>query len=66
MTEDNKIRDSRSSEERISRERVKPWTPPSSLDAPEPPAGFIHRWLRAESMGFEDTANMSKKTTRRL
>ena len=61
MTEDNKIRDSRSSEERISRERAKPWTPPSSLDAPEPPAGFIHRWLRAESMGFEDTANMSKK-----
>jgi hypothetical protein len=52
MTEDNKIRDSRSSEERISRERAKPWTPPSSLDAPEPPAGFIHRWLRAESMGL--------------
>jgi hypothetical protein len=25
MTEDNKIRDSRSSEERISRERAKPW-----------------------------------------
>ena len=52
---------SRESEVRAKGTRKKPWTPPSSLDAPPPPAGFVHRWLRATSMGFEDTANMSKK-----
>jgi len=54
-------RNSRSSQERKSQERVKPWAPPSSLDAPKPPEGFIHRWLRAEIAGFEDTANISKR-----
>jgi len=52
---------SRESEVRSKETRKKPWTPPSSLDAPPPPAGFKHRWLRAESMGFQDTGNMSKK-----
>ena len=52
---------SRESEVRAKDTRKKPWTPPSSLDAPPPPAGFVHRWLRATTMGFEDTANMSKK-----
>jgi hypothetical protein len=52
---------SRESEVRAKDVRKKPWTPPSSLDAPPPPAGFVHRWLRATTMGFEDTANMSKK-----
>lgn len=52
---------SRESEQRSKDVRNKPWTPPSSLDAPPPPAGFKHRWLRAESMGFQDTGNMSKK-----
>ena len=36
----------------------KPWTPPSSLDAPPAPTGFQHRWLRAESLGFNDTKNI--------
>jgi hypothetical protein len=35
------------------------WTPPSSLDAPPAPDGYHHRWIRAESMGFDDTKNMS-------
>jgi hypothetical protein len=52
---------SRESEVRSKEIRKKPWTPPSSLDAPPPPAGFKHRWLRAETMGFQDTGNMSKK-----
>jgi len=55
----NKV--SRESEQRSKDVRHKPWTPPSSLDAPPPPAGFKHRWLRAESMGYQDTGNMSKK-----
>ena len=36
----------------------KPWTPPSSLDAPPAPTGFQHRWLRAESLGFNDSKNI--------
>lgn len=42
---------------RASREketRRKPWTPPSRLDAPPAPAGYHHRWIRAEINGFED------------
>ena len=35
------------------------WTPPSSLDAPPAPDGYHHRWIRAETMGFDDTKNMS-------
>ena len=52
-------RTSRSSSER--KERLKPWTPPSSLDAPPAPKGFKHRWIRTESIGFMDTGNVSKK-----
>ncbi len=54
-------RTSRESEVRIKDLRKKPWTPPSSLDAPKAPAGFVHRWIRTESQGFQDTANVSKK-----
>jgi hypothetical protein len=59
--EDNKIKTSRSSQTRSKSERPKVWTPPSSLDAPPAPNGFKHRWLRAESMGFDDSSNMSAK-----
>lgn len=34
--------------------RRKPWAPPSRLDAPPAPAGFQHRWIRAEINGFND------------
>ena len=52
---------SRESDQRAKDVRKKVWSPPSSLDAPPPPKGFVHRWLRAESMGYQDTGNMSKK-----
>ena len=54
-------RTSRESEVRNKDLRKKPWTPPSSLDAPPAPEGFCHRWIRVETMGFQDTANVSKK-----
>ena len=38
--------------------RPKEYKPPSSLDAPKAPDGFRHRWIRAESMGFNDTKNI--------
>ena len=40
---------------RSKTERPKEYKPPSSLDAPPAPDGFRHRWIRAESMGFNDT-----------
>ena len=49
------------SQTRAKEERAKVWTPPSSLDAPPAPDGYRHRWIRAESMGQDDTRNMSGK-----
>jgi hypothetical protein len=31
------------------------------LDAPPAPDGFKHRWIRAETRGFDDTKNISAK-----
>jgi len=50
---------SRASQTRSKTERPKVWTPPSSLDAPPAPDGFRHRWIRAESLGFHDSKNVS-------
>ena len=52
---------SRVSQTSVKQERPKVWTPPSSLDAPPAPDGYRHRWIRAESMGQDDTKNMSGK-----
>jgi hypothetical protein len=52
---------SRASQNRSKTERPKVWTPPSSLDAPPAPKGFRHRWIRAESMGFDDAKNIQGK-----
>jgi hypothetical protein len=57
MVKETKIT-SRASQTRSKTERPKKWTPPTSLDAPKPPAGFRHRWIRAEIVGFDDTKNI--------
>ena len=49
---------SRANQTRSKTERPKVWVPPSSLDAPPAPDGFRYRWIRAESMGFEDSKNV--------
>ena len=41
--------------------RKKQWMPPSRLDAPPAPNGYKHRWIRTETMGQDDTANVSKR-----
>ena len=46
---------SRESETRVKTERRKQWAPPSQLDAPPAPAGFKHRWIRAETIGQMDS-----------
>ena len=56
MSTDKKT--SRASQTRDKTAHKKVWTPPSSLDAPPAPTGFQHRWIRAESMGFEDSKNV--------
>ena len=55
------IKTSRASQTRAKTEKPKVWTPPSSLDAPPAPDGCHHRWIRAESRGFDDTKNMAGK-----
>ena len=60
MTNETK-KTSRASQTRVKEEKKKVWTPPSALDAPPAPTGFRHRWIRAESMGFDDTKNMTGK-----
>jgi len=60
MIKDDK-KTSRASQTRSKTERPKVWTPPSSLDAPPAPKGFRHRWIRAESIGFQDTKNISAR-----
>ena len=55
----NEKETSRASSTRSKTERPKVWAPPSSLDAPPAPDGFRHRWIRSESLGFQDTKNIS-------
>jgi hypothetical protein len=56
MTKDKKT--SRAAVTRSKTERPKEYKPPSSLDAPPAPDGFRHRWIRAESVGFQDSKNI--------
>ena len=56
MSTDKKT--SRASQTREKQSRPKVWAPPSSLDAPPAPTGFQHRWLRSESLGFNDSKNI--------
>ena len=60
MTKDEK-NTSRASQTRSKSERPKVWVPPSSLDAPPAPDGFRYRWIRAESVGFQDTKNIASR-----
>ena len=59
MENNNDKRTSRASQTREKESKPKVWTPPSSLDAPPAPTGFRHRWVRAETLGFNDTKNVS-------
>ena len=56
MEKDKKT--SRAAVTRSKTERPKVYKPPSSLDAPPAPNGFRHRWIRAESVGFQDSKNI--------
>ena len=61
MFENTVKRTSRAETTREKSVRRKPWAPPSMLDAPPAPDGFKHRWIRAETRGYNDTKNISAK-----
>ncbi len=54
-------RSPRSSQTRDTNSRAKPWRPPSTLDAPPAPDGFVHRWIRESVMGYDDKKNLSAR-----
>lgn len=61
QTIQKQTRGSRENETREKTARRRAWAPPSRLDAPEPPPGYKHRWIRAESAGHDDRINIASK-----
>ena len=55
----DETRQPREAQTREKTSQRKPWAPPSALDAPKPPEGYVHRWVRTEVRGFDDRKNMS-------
>ena len=51
----------RASATREKETRRKPWAPPSRLDAPPPPDGYVHRWIRVAMRGEDDKTNVFTK-----
>ena len=49
---------SRKTETREQVTRKRGWVPPSNLDAPQPPEGYHHRWVRSEYRGQQDEKNV--------
>ena len=54
-------RTTRASGTREKETRRKPWAPPSHLEAPSPPEGYVHRWIRVAMRGEEDKINVNSK-----
>lgn len=54
-------RSTRESSSRSSIERRQPWRPPNILDAPSPPDGYKHRWIRESILNEPDVKNMTNR-----
>ena len=52
---------SRDSQTREKEARVEAWRPPSTLEAPEAPVGYKHRWIRESVMEYDDRNNVHKR-----
>ena len=61
MSEQPIDRTTRAATTRQKSERPVAWKPPSLLDAPDAPDGFVHRWIRAEILGQDDKPNFTKR-----
>ena len=48
----------RAAKDRSTEERRKPWAPPSRLEAPPAPEGYVHRWIRTAIRGEDDKMNV--------
>ena len=51
----------RAEKTREKQSRRRPWAPPSSLDAPPPPEGYSHRWIRESVMGLDDAKGLHSR-----
>ena len=54
-------RNSRNKDTREASTRPVQWRPANKLYAPDAPDGFIHRWIRAETLGQEDKSNVHRR-----
>ena len=54
-------RTNRETATREKTERVMEWKPPSTLEAPEAPIRYKHRWIRESVMDYDDKNNVHKK-----
>jgi len=61
MTDSNKKTTSRKNETREVNARKRGWVPPFNLEAPEPPEGYHHRWVRFEFRGMTDDKNVTSR-----
>jgi hypothetical protein len=55
------VRTPRTNETREATTRRKPWAPPSRLESPPAPEGYVHRWIRVAMRGEEDKTNVFSK-----
>jgi len=60
MSEQN-TRTPRAAKTRSTEERRKPWAPPSRLEAPNPPEGYVHRWIRTSIRNEDDAMNVHSR-----
>lgn len=56
-----KVKADRKADTREKEQSRRPWAPPALLYAPDPPDGFIHRWVRFEVLGHADTKNIGSR-----
>ncbi len=61
MAETKTNRTPRAAADRETDARRKPWAPPSRLEAPPAPEGYVHRWIRTSMRNEEDTMNVHTK-----
>jgi len=53
---------SRSADTREAQASRKPWAPPSMLETPPAPPGYVYRWIRAEVLNSDDKKNVMART----
>jgi hypothetical protein len=61
MTDSKDKRAPRETQTREKTARRKPWAPPSQLEAPPAPDGYVHRWIRTGIRGEDDKSNVYTK-----